>query len=191
MSTLSRWFALVVFSVPAWAAQYSLELTPQNTTIEWVLGGALHDVHGTFALKSGKLRFDPDTGAAAGEIVVDATSGKSGNGSRDKRMHQHVLESGKYPDIVFVPKHIEGKASVPGESAVKLQGTFTIHGAPHEVTMAVTMDVQQKATADKVAATAKFEVPYVEWGMKDPGNFLLKVDKKVQLVIRTEATLGK
>ena len=187
MNTLTRYFALLAIVVPTWAAQYSLDLTPQNTKVEWTLGGALHDVHGTFALKSGKLMFDPDTGAASGEIVVDAKSALSGNGSRDKRMHQHVLESAKYPEIVFVPKHVEGKASVPGESTVKLQGTFTIHGAPHEVTM----EVQQKSTADKMTATAKFEVPYVEWGMKDPGNFLLKVDKKVQLVIRTEAALGR
>lgn len=187
MNTLTRYFALIALTVPTWAAQYSLEMTPQNTTVEWTLGGALHDVHGTFALKSGKLTFDPDTGAASGEIVVDAKSGQSGSGSRDKRMHQNVLESAKYPDITFVPKQVEGKPSIPGDATVKLRGTFTIHGAPHEVTM----EVQQKATADQMSATAKFEVPYVEWGMKDPGNFLLKVDKKVQLVIRTEGALQR
>ncbi len=187
MNTLTRFFALITVSVSAYAAQYTVEMTPQNTTIEWTLGGGLHDVHGTFALKAGRLMFDPETGAASGEIVVDATSGQSGNGSRDKRMHQNVLESGKYPDITFVPKQVEGKPAVPGEASVKLRGTFTIHGAPHEVTI----EVQQKAAAEKLSATAKLEVPYVNWGMKDPGNFLLRVDKTVQLVIRTDAPLHK
>ncbi len=69
----------------------------------------MHTVHGTFALKSGTVHFDPETGKASGEIVVYAPSGESGNNSRDKRMHKEILETAKYPDVVFRPTQVEGK----------------------------------------------------------------------------------
>ena len=30
-------------------------------------------------------------------------------------------------------------------------------------------------------AKGKFVVPYVDWGMKDPSNFLFKVNKSVEI----------
>ena len=73
-------------------------LDPAQTEIHWKLGG-LHPVHGTFKLKSGEFLFNPATGIAEGEILVDATTGESGNPDRDKRMHDEVLESNRYPAI--------------------------------------------------------------------------------------------
>ncbi|HVW87362.1 MAG TPA: YceI family protein, partial [Bryobacteraceae bacterium] len=84
---------LALLAIPAFAADYSLQLTPDNTNIDWTLGDVLHTVHGTFRLKHGAITFDPDTGKAAGEVVVDVQSGESGSGARDRRMHANVLES--------------------------------------------------------------------------------------------------
>jgi hypothetical protein len=33
-------------------------------------------------------------------------------------------------------------------------------------------------------------IPYVEWGMKNPINFLLKVDKTIDMDIKTTAHAG-
>jgi hypothetical protein len=68
---------------------------PAQSTVHWTLGSSLHTVHGTFALKRGSFRVDPATSKAGGEIVVDATSGKSGNDGRDRKMHKDVLESAR------------------------------------------------------------------------------------------------
>ena len=100
-SALFAWLLLLPSMVAA--QQITVNLDPAQTKIQWTLGAALHTVHGTFKLRSGSVTFDPQSGAASGEIIVDATSGESGNHSRDKKMHKEVLESQRYPEIIFSP----------------------------------------------------------------------------------------
>jgi len=88
----------------------------------------VHTVHGSFAFKKGNLHLDTSTGKARGEIVVDATSGNSGNDSRDKKMHKEVLESGQYADIVFRPDRVEGEIMPRGAFTVQVHGLFAMHG---------------------------------------------------------------
>jgi polyisoprenoid-binding protein YceI len=130
-------------------------------------------------LKSGTIVFDQKTGEASGQIVVDATKGNSGNGTRDSKMKKEILETARYPDIVFVPRHVSG--FVPGQEAVTIQvaGYFTVHGSTHDLTL--TLPIVVKNTA--LEANTKFEVPYVDWGMKNPSTLFLKVDKSVQISI--------
>ena len=110
----------------------SYAVDPAQTKIEFTLGDVLHTVHGTFRLTRGTLQFDALSGKASGELVVDATSGESGSKARDKRMHSGILESDKYPRIVFRPDRVEGNLAAEGKSHVQLHGTFSIHGADHD-----------------------------------------------------------
>ncbi len=187
MRRLCAVVALLAGAIPACAARYSLTLKPDDTKLAWTLGDVLHTVHGTFRLKRGAIDFDTETGAASGRVVIDVTSGNSDNEARDRRMHANVLESAKYPEAVFTPDRIEGRLAVPGASKVKLHGVFVIHGATHEITM----DVEAKAADDRMNAAISFEVPYVAWGMKDPSNFLLKVNKSVQFSFEWDGVLSK
>ena len=145
--------------------------------MHWAVDSTLHTVHGTFALKSGSVHFDPESGKAGGEIVVLASSGESGNGPRDARMHKEILESAKYSEVVFRPTRVEGKVGQSGASDVKLGGVFSIHGADHDLTAVVHAEL----TGDRWRGTGKFDVPYVKWGIKDPSNFLLKVKPVVNV----------
>jgi polyisoprenoid-binding protein YceI len=167
---------------PATAQPAALQFDAAQTKVEYMVGSTLHTVHGTFALKRSTLRFDPATGNIEGEVAIDATSGQSGDGSRDKKMHQEILESAKYPEIVFRPVGVEGKLAPQGASQVKLHGMFAIHGGEHEITVPV--DVQ--AANGKYHATAHFDVPYVQWGMKNPSTFILRVDKSVAITVRAQ-----
>jgi polyisoprenoid-binding protein YceI len=166
-----------------------LTLDPAQSKVHWTVDSTLHTVHGTFTLKSGTVHFDPETGKAGGEIVVYAPSGESGNGSRDRRMHKEILETAKYPDVVFRPTQVEGKVAQSGISDVKLDGVFSIHGADHDLTAQVHVEL----TGDRWRGTGKFEVPYVKWGIKDPSNFLLKVKPvvKVELEMSGEVEAAK
>ena len=173
-------------TVAASGAEVFLTINPAESKLHWNVDSTLHMVHGTFLLKSGTVRFNPNTGDAEGEVIVSATSGESGNGSRDKRMHQEILETAKYPEVVFHAKHLDGKVSRSGPSDVKLTGTLSVHGSDHELTAAIHADL----TGDRWTGTGKFEVPYVNWGVKDPSNFLLKVKPVVNIELEMSGTVA-
>jgi polyisoprenoid-binding protein YceI len=118
-------------------------------------------------------------------MIVDAASGESGNGARDGRMHKHVLESAKYPAITFKPDRVEGTVNLDGDSRVQLHGSFGIHGTEHELTVPAKVHFSNS----KMNATMEFLVPYVKWGMKDPGTLFLKVKDTVGIEVRTTATV--
>jgi polyisoprenoid-binding protein YceI len=159
------------------SSEILLTVDPTHSTVHWSVDSSLHLVHGAFALKSGALHFNPETGRAGGEIVVYATSGESGNDSRDARMHKEILESAKYPDVIFRPTQLDGHLAASGASDAKLHGVFSIHGADHDLIASVHAEL----TDDRWKGTAQFEVPYVTWGIKDPSNFLLKVKHVVNV----------
>jgi polyisoprenoid-binding protein YceI len=169
------------------AADFHVELAPESTRISWTLGDVLHTVHGTFQLKCGDIRFDPDTGKASGAVVVDAASGESGNGSRDSRMHKNVLESAKYSEISFAPDRVEGNLNLSGKSSVKLHGTMKIHGAAHEITAPAEVTIKD----GQLTSDIKLDVPYVAWSMKDPSTFLLKVSKSVAVEMQATGRISE
>jgi hypothetical protein len=85
------------------AEQIVLSVDPAPSTVHWSLEFSLHTVHGTFHVKREAVCVDPATRKASGEIVVDATSGESGNNGRDRKMHNEILESSPYSEVVFRP----------------------------------------------------------------------------------------
>jgi polyisoprenoid-binding protein YceI len=171
----------IMMLAPASRAQESIvQIDPVLTKIEFSLGGTMHTVHGKFALKSSVIRFDPSTGKISGATVVDAASGDSGNGGRDGRMHREILESAKFPEIVFTPLQMTGMVAAEGTSKVEVSGRFRLHGQDHDVTLPI--DV--KADGKNLQITTHIEIPYVQWGLKNPSNFFLHVSDKVAIDIQ-------
>jgi polyisoprenoid-binding protein YceI len=168
-------------------ANVTLNLDVAQSKLHWTLDSTLHTVHGTFNLKRGVVKFDPTTGSASGEFIAYATSGESGNDSRDKKMHDEILESARYPEVIFRPTKIEGKVAVPGTSEVQLQGKFLLHGSEHDLTV----PVHAELTGDHWKGTAKFSVPYIQWGLKSPNTFLLKAAPVVDIELELSGTLQK
>ena len=161
------------------AQEMTLELDPANTRIEFTLAATLHTVHGTFALKRGTIHFNPSTGSASGMVIVDATTGNSGNTGRDRKMHQEILESQRYPEIIFTPTRLSGKVELSGDSSVQLDGIFQLHGTDHPMTL--TLPVQAQGTT--LRARTHMVIPYIAWGLKNPNTFLLHVSDKVEVDI--------
>jgi polyisoprenoid-binding protein YceI len=167
------------------AAEFVLGIDPAQSKVHWTLGTTLHTVHGTFAFKYGTIQLDPASGKASGEIGVYATSGDSSNDGRDKKMHKDVLESGKYPDIIFRPDRVEGKIAPQGTFTVQVHGIFVLHGREHELTV----PVQSEFAGDHWMGNAKFNVPFIDWGLKNPSNFFLKVNHTVEIELELKGSL--
>ena len=175
---------LMLAACAAWplsGAEMAWTFDPPQSQVHWTLDTALHEVHGTFQLKSGKIVFDPTTGKASGAIVVDATSGESGNESRDKRMHTSIIESRKYTEIVFTPDRVEGRLAPQGSSTVQVHGKFRLMNVDHELSLPVTVE----ARPDQIVANMRFSVPYIQWGLKNPSVMFLKVNDHVDIEIHS------
>ena len=185
--------AFLFAAAGARAQDTMVRFDPANTKIDFTLGTTLHTVHGTFKLKRGEIRVDA-TGHASGAIVVDATSGESGDSMRDHNMHTNVLESVKFPEIVFSPTVI---TALPGHtvkealenrgtSEVHANGLFYLHGQNHDITL--DMSVQNDGNGHVLVITT-FPVPYIKWGLKSPNRFLLHASESVDLGIHASGQI--
>ncbi len=165
-------------------------LDPKRTQIRFTLGALLHTVHGTFALDPGAganvVAVDPVNGAATGRVTVAAASGQTGNAARDRDMQKSVLESAKYPRIVFRPEKLEGALGRDGTSQVTLTGTMQLVGGDHRFALPLTVTVQ----GNHFTATGRATVPYVAWGLHNPSNLILRVHKTVTLEIEAAGTIA-
>ncbi|HTZ99989.1 MAG TPA: YceI family protein [Candidatus Aquilonibacter sp.] len=187
--------ASAAFSPASRAQDVVVTLDPAATKVEFTLGATLHTVHGTFQLESGQLRFDPATGKCGGSVILDATSGNTDNASRDKKMHGEILESAKFPQIVFTPIHVTGPISevLAGKIAIPLQvtGVFRLHGQDHPMTIPVTVDSSSASGKPvQLQASSKFDVPFVQWGLKNPSTFLLHVSDTVNLEVHAAGRIS-
>jgi polyisoprenoid-binding protein YceI len=155
-----------------------LWLDPQHTNISFLLLGNLHDTHGRFILKKGRIAIDTHNGNLTGEIVIDAASEDSAEGLRDAITKNGILEVNQYPEIVFVPQKVEGTRASGGNIFGKISGLVQLHGSVHEIAT----EFQGHLAGDQLTAKCSFLVPYVEWGVETPNVLTAR-----QMVSSTES----
>lgn len=157
--------------------QLALQFTPANTSVKFTIADIVHTIHGSFQLKRGEVDYGSGSASVQGALVVDATSGRSGNRLRDHRMHHVVLDSSRYPEIVFRPDHVDGTIAPSGLSNLQVHGVFSIHGADHEMIVPIRLQL----SPGHWIMDAHFNIPYVRWGMKNPSSLLLRVSESVEI----------
>ena len=177
---------LVALAVlPARAQQMVLDLDPAKTRVEFTLDATLHTVHGTLELKQGSIQIDPATGQCSGRVVVDALSADTGNDGRDRKMHKEILESQKYPEIIFTSTNFQGQIAPQGNSRVQLRGTLSLHGREQQIVTPVELQI----AGNEWTSETSFPIPYVKWGLKNPSTFFLRVKDTVNLTVRAAGRL--
>ncbi len=164
-------------AVAAAAQQQTFAVDPAASSVAFALTGTGHEVHGTFHVTSGTIQFDRSAAKMSGTVVVSAASGDSGDKGRDKNMHTQVLDADHYADVTFQPQSYQGTLAPAGDSTVQVSGVFTLHGAPHDITVPMQIHIE----GANLTAKGSFLVPYVKWGLKDPSIFILKVAKEVHI----------
>jgi hypothetical protein len=60
-----------------------------------------------------------------------------------------------------------------------------LHGSEHELTV----PVRAELNSESWKGTATFSVPYNDWGLRNPGNFLLKVDHTVDIEVEMAGSM--
>lgn len=172
---------------PAAAAEERiLTLDPEASSVSFTLGAIMHKVEGRFRLVSGEIRFDPSTGAASGEVVIDALSGDTGNGRRDRRMHREILSSEKFSRIVLTPTAFSGDLATDG-GGVMLSGELEVHGQRRKVDIPAWVN---SVDGDRLRATGGFTMPYTAWGIPDPSGFFLRVSNEVEIKLEIAGDLS-
>ena len=177
-------FAALLAGTVVFAQDADYRLDPAQSSVQFTLGDVLHTVHGTFKVKQGSLQLEPG-GRVSGQIVVDAGSGDSGSGMRDRKMNKEILESSLYPEIAFRPEQIDGAVASSGKSSVMVRGVFSIHGADREITV----PAQIESSGEQWTATVHFTVPYQKWGMKNPSTLFLRVSDTVEIDLVAAGTV--
>ena len=171
-------FALAVLLAPvALAQQQTFVANPDASQVKITLKTTREVVNGTFHIQSGSLEFDRSAAKMSGSVVVFAGSGNTGNGSRDKKMNKDILEVEQHATVSFEPKSYAGVIAPSGDSTIQATGTFTLLGAPHEITIPILVHLE----GTTATAKAHFVVPYIQWGLKDPSFLFWKADKDVTI----------
>ncbi len=171
-------FALAVILAPVALAQHqTFVVNPDASEVKMTLKTTRELVNGAFHIQSGSIEFDRSTPKMSGSVVVLAGSGKTGNGSRDKKMNKDILEVEQHATVSFEPKSYAGAIAPSGDSTIQVTGIFTLLGTLHDITIPVLVHLE----GTTAAAKAHFVVPYIQWGLKDPSFLFWKADKDVAI----------
>lgn len=186
-----RFFAAFIITVmlapAAFAERQRITINPDASRVKMTLKTTHEIVNGAFHVQSGSIEFDRGAPNMSGLITVDATSGKTGNSSRDKKMDKDILKVRQYATVTFQPKSYTGTIAPSGDSTIQVTGIFTLLGTPHQITVPVTMHLDGGSTT----ATAHFVVPYVQWGLKNPSFLFWKVDNDVAIDLNLVGTISR
>jgi polyisoprenoid-binding protein YceI len=181
-------FALAVILAPvALAQQQTFVANPDASEVKMTLKTTHEVVNGTFHIQSGSLAFDRSAAKMSGSVVVLAGSGKTGNGSRDKKMNKDILEVEQHATVSFEPKSYAGAIAPSGDSTIQATGIFTLLGMPHEITISILVHLE----GTTATAKAHFVVPYIQWGLRDPSFLFWKADKDVAIDLLLTGRLSK
>ena len=181
-------FALAGLLAPAaLAQQQTFVANPDASEVKMTLKTTREVVNGTFHIQSGSLEFDRSAAKMSGSVVVLAGSGKTGNGSRDKKMNKDILEVEQHATVSFEPKSYAGAIAPSGDSTIQVTGIFTLLGTPHEITIPILVHLE----GTTATAKAHFVVPYVHWGLKNPSFLIWKADDDVAIDLILAGRLSK
>jgi polyisoprenoid-binding protein YceI len=160
--------ALAAMLAPAALAQHqAFAVNPGASGVKMTLNTTHEVVNGSFHIESGAIEFDRGNSRMSGSVTVLAGSGKTGNDSRDKKMNKDILKVDQYT----------GTIAASGDSTIQVSGVFTLIGNPHELTIPMQIHID----GSKATATAKFVVPYVQWGLKNPSFLIWKAENDVAI----------
>ena len=186
-----KYFAVVALALifaPAVLAQHQTFVVSSDASeVKMTLKTTHEIVNGTFHIQSGSIDYDRSAPKMSGSVIVLAGSGKTGNGSRDKKMYNDILKVEQYATVSFEPKSYAGAIAPSGDSTIQATGIFILLGTPHEITIPILIHLE----GTTATAKAHLAIPYIQWGLKDPSFLFWKADKDVAIDLFLTGRLPK
>jgi polyisoprenoid-binding protein YceI len=169
--------AVILAPAAALAQHQTFVLNPDASEVKMTLKTTHELVNGTFHIQSGSIEFDRSNPKMSGSVAVLAGSGKTGNDSRDKKMHKEILKVDQFATVSFAPKTYNGTIVASGDSMIQVSGVFTLLGTAHDLTIPMQIHID----GSKATAKGQFVVPYVQWGLKNPSFMFWKAENDVAM----------
>jgi polyisoprenoid-binding protein YceI len=156
------------------AVRYLIEARVSRFTVRAFASGMLSAFghNPTIAIRdfAGEAQFSPDQlGSASLHVAVKAASLAVTNDVSDKdrreierEMHENVLESAKYPEIVYDCSRISVDTPANGQYSMALYGNLTLHG----VTNALKIPARVAITGDMLRAYGEFLLRQSDYNIK-------------------------
>ena len=164
------------------------ELDTERSEVRVVLGATLHTVEGVVPVGPATFVWDADEGSASGRVVIEAGALDTGIDARNEKMHERVLRSAEFPEIIFEATGFDLRQDGEQEMRFVLEGRLTVLGTRH----AVELETHARRRGDgSWKARANVDVPYVEWGLEDPSLPLFSVDKYVIVEVKAVGRLTR
>jgi polyisoprenoid-binding protein YceI len=189
----SPWIGFAILIAAHWAQAQTPELhyrvDAAGSELGWELPATLHTVHGHVPEFSGSVDAAPGEHGdwtITARMVVKAAAMVTGNASRDRNMREKVLETDRFPEIVFEARRIRADLSrfKPGERfTAEVEGDLTIHGKAAPVRVPVDVSV----SADSVTLQGFFPLSWKQYGLKDPSFGIVTVRDPLKVQFRLRA----
>lgn len=164
-------------------------LRADGSDLHWELPATLHTVHGKAPQLAGTVSAEPGPGGKwqiTSRIVVKAAAMETGNGSRDQKMREKILETDRFPEIVFESTRVATDLSRfrKGERfTVEVTGDLTVHGKASSIQLPVDVEV----TSERVILTGTFPLNWRQYGLPDPSFGVVRVREPMKVVFRLMA----
>jgi len=179
--------AILAAEEPASAYHYRIDAGGSELT--WELPATLHTVHGRAPELSGTVDAAAqahDEWSIQARVTVKAAAMVTGNEKRDRNMREKVLETDRFPEIVFEARRIRADLSrlKPGERfTAEVEGDLTVHGKAAPVRVPVDVSV----SADSVVLQGFFAVSWKQYGLNDPSFGIVTVRDPLKVQFRLRA----
>lgn len=170
-------------------AELHYRIEAKSSELKWDLPATLHTVHGKAPELSGTV--DAVLGAEGewsiqARVVVKAAAMVTGNDKRDRNMREKVLETDRFPEIVFEARQIRADLSrfKAGERfTVTAAGDLTVHGKA----LPIQFSVEVLVFGDHAILQGSFPLSWKPYGLNDPSFGIVTVKDPLKVSFRLEA----
>ena len=175
---LSSIYFLLLLTNSFFAKEFYID-TLQNNSVKFFAKATLGNFTGETNQITGYMGLDSDDTLVTGNVnmEVDLASLDTGNGRRNRHMHEKYLETDLYPKARYKGKLVKWIAENDSIYTVTTTGTLFIHG----VEKTLTKETKIIKTGELFQVFLNFKLNVTDFGIKQPRFLISSMNKIVNL----------